>query len=232
MPFDHYGMLAGTLTGHSRDDEQNPGRWYHVHLQIAADDRTYEAAVDVDSHQSTTGVQWKSLRVADGKIGPLPALGEGFVELAPTSTSGALDCIRHPALRMVGITRLLLWIFRFHGAFPASRNGVWIPYLRPWRSGDFRQATTALEAILTIGAEVMVWGEPYPDGSPDSAAVQGLHNVHQNQGDPPGNPKWWAEAGIWQDGGVAVRSATGDWRVFISKFTTQSFSTDAAGHPA
>ena len=228
MPLDRYGVLRGTLSSHFRDDAENPGQWYHVHLRIAAVGQTFEAAVDVDSHNTATGVQWKSLRIPAAMIGPVPLPPAGFTSLASSAASGAIDCIRHPRLR----TWRLFWFSPTwnYGVLPADRQWRWRFIYRPWRSGDFQQATAALEQILAVGAEIVVWGEPYPDGSPDQLPVRGVHNVHQNQGDPVGSP-WFASSGTWQDGGVAVRGTDGYWQVFISKFSTQADKTDEAGHP-
>jgi uncharacterized protein YukJ len=33
----------------------------------------------------------------------------------------------------------------------------------------------------------------------------GMHNIHQNQGDPAGS-QWWNDNGIWQDGGRSKQS--------------------------
>jgi hypothetical protein len=233
MPFAHYGILSGTLTAHYRDDPQNFGRWRHVHLRVAAGGRTFEAAVDVDDHDASGGVQWKTVKMTSAQLGMTFPAAVGFTTLTPSPSSGALDNIRHPHLKLVGLMRLLRWAFPLTGGVPMKRRYFWVPFFRPWRSGNYLDATLALEDVLTHGTEICVWGEPYPDGSPDSAPVQGLHNVHQNQGDPfgSGSPTWWNEAGIWQDGGVAILDAAGKWHVFISKFATQSDHTDASGHP-
>ena len=102
----------------------------------------------------------------------------------------------------------------------------WLPWfvLQPWKSGTHLDASLALESILVVGQTVLVWGEPFTTGS-------GMHNVHQNQGDPVGS-QWWSQNGIWQDGGVAVCGANGELKLFVSKFTTQASKTDASGHPA
>ena len=57
-----------------------------------------------------------------------------------------------------------------------------------------------------------------------------MHNIHQNQGDPPGT-QWYAENGIWQDGATVVHRPDGQYDVFLSKFTSQSYETDDLGHP-
>jgi Uncharacterized conserved protein (DUF2278) len=59
MALDHYGVLVGTLLRHFRDQPDDQGRWFHVHLEVEAPGGLYRCAVDVDSHFSDVGVQWK-----------------------------------------------------------------------------------------------------------------------------------------------------------------------------
>lgn len=222
MPLDAYGVLVGTLTGHFRDPPDAQGRWFHVNLRVDAPDgqgvtRSFRAAVDVDSKMSAVGVEWKVLRLAPPALGPVATLGQGFHALAMTDGSGALDFVRHPALRdQAGCV-----FVRDPGPF---LRGL-LAALRPrWTAGSHLGASEALEGILVAGATVLVFGEPFTDGF-------GVHNVHQNQGDPAGS-QWWAENGPWQDGATMVRRPDGRYDAFLSKFSSQSYRTDAAGHPA
>ena len=195
MPFEHYGVLAGTLTHHFRDQPDNQGRWFHVNLRVAAGSGTYRCAVDVDSKASAVGVEWKVLVVPKELIAPVGDLSPGYHELRREQGAGALDHIRHPA-----------------------------GHDDPWISGSYAEASTALESVLAVGRKAMVWGEPFTTGL-------GMHNIHQNQGDPAGS-QWWDENGIWQDGATVVERADGAYDAFLSKFSTQAAQTDENGHPA
>jgi uncharacterized protein YukJ len=210
MPLDHgYAVLVGTLVEHHRDRPDDQGRWYHVNLTVTAAGTTYRVAVDVDSKRSATGVQWKTVSATPAELGRVPFGTPGLHPLAAARGSGALDHVRHPVAAL----------FRL-------RRGPWglpVPVIRPWHTGSQLDASIALEDILVLGAPVVVWGEPFAVGS-------GVHNVHQNQGDPVGSP-WWAENGIWQDGGVATPDAAGGLRLFLPKFSTQAARTDDQGHP-
>jgi hypothetical protein len=214
MALDHgYGVLRGTLSAHFRDPPDDFGRWFHVHLNVEVSATKYEVAVDVDSKQSSVGVQWKVVRCRQSDVVPAAATSVGFHPLVSSSTSGALDHIRLP------VTKYLRW----------GRSGSmfsWLPWfvVQPWKSGTHVEASVALESILVIDQTVLVWGEPFTSGT-------GMHNVHQNQGDPAGS-LWWNQNGIWQDGGVAVFGSNGDLMLFVSKFTTQASKTDTSGHPA
>jgi uncharacterized protein YukJ len=179
----------------------------------------YRCAVDVDSHQSNTGVEWRVVDVNAADVATVLALAPGYHDLQHTPSSGAWDYIRSTVFRVRlgclfvvmpdAVTRLLVQIF----------EGL----LNTWQRGNHVQASTALERILVPGKRVLVWGEPFTSGN-------GMHNVHQNQGDPAGS-QWWAENGIWQDGGTLAEQPDGSWIAFINKFTTQSYRTDDQGHP-
>lgn len=221
MPFVHYGALSGTLHRHHRDRPDSQGRWFHINLEVDAPAGRYHCAVDVDSHASAVGVRWKTFTVPPEALGPAASLPPGYHELPRTPDSGALDHLRHAAL--------------------ADRSGVlflrrppsWLQDLldlagsHPWQAGSNLDAALALESILVPGQQVLVFGEPFDD---DLEGDLGMHNIHQNQGDPAGSP-WWTENGVWQDGATLTRRPDGHYDVFLNKFSSQSDRTDAAGHP-
>jgi uncharacterized protein YukJ len=218
MPLTHYGVLVGDLQGHFRDQPDTQGKWYHVNLQVTAPAGLYRCAVDVDSKKSEVGVQWKRLTLPSSVIAPVNGLAPGYHELAHQPGSGALDFIRQPAFAggpgCFFVRMPEAWLQRLLDLINASRR---------WISGSNLEAAQAFEPILVAGRRTYVFGEPFKTDL-------GMHNIHQNQGDPAGS-QWWAENGIWQDGGTMTLRADGMLDVFISKFSTQATNTDAAGHP-
>ena len=214
-----YGVLSGTLIRTVRDTPDSQGRWFHVSLFVHAAGVEYRCAVDVDSHQSNTGVEWRLVQVSAADVAAMLALPPGFHDLQHTPSSGAWDYLRSPLFRVRlgclfvmmpdAVTRLLMQIFE--------------AILNVWQRGDHVQASTALEGILAPGKRALIWGEPFTSGN-------GMHNIHQNQGDPAGS-QWWNENGIWQDGGTLAEQPNGSWIAFINKFTSQSNRTDDQGHP-
>jgi hypothetical protein len=219
MPLDHYGVLVGSLHRSYRDQPDTQGRWYHVNLEIDAPQGRYRCAVDVDSKQSAVGVQWKVLKVPSAMLKVVPELRAGYHELARAQSAGAVDLIRHPAFA------------NLPGCLFVRQPAAWLEGLlarlfppRPWTSGSNLDAATALESTLAVARRALVFGEPFTSGL-------GMHNVHQNQGDPAGS-QWWAENGIWQDGATLTELSDGSFHAFVSKFSSQSSSTDDDGHPA
>jgi hypothetical protein len=255
MPLDHgYGVVVGTFAAFSREDPNHFGHWYHGKLRISTPAGEYEAALDVDT-PSGVGVSYRlvpDLSTAD--IPTLHSLPPGFTSLRSTPASGALDYVRSPLLRdgwlVTCLRRVLARIAR--GALPVTRTStvpqVWAPtrldaLLRwllpvverlwprlagrrwrslPWVRSDGDNALNVLEPLLHDAARLYVLGEPYTTG-------RGVHNVHMNQGDPPGPHQ--AEDGIWQDGAVICAGASGAVHIWQIKFNTQSLHTDGHGRP-
>lgn len=218
MPLNHgYGVLVGTIQNYYRDDPDDFGQYYHANLVITARAETYLCAVDVDSHQSNTGVEWRTVHMPATKLSRLTTLGPGYHALVSNSGSGAVDYIRSQMfagrLGRLAILRSLLRL----PFDPASR----------WRRGTSLQALEDLEPLVTTtranGLCALVFGEPFTVG-------HGVHNIHQNQGDPAGS-EWWEANGIWQDGCVILQQSTDTYVAFMNKFTTQSYRTDGNGHP-
>ena len=93
----------------------------------------------------------------------------------------------------------------------------------PCNAGSSEQALVNLESVIWGAvSRVMVFGAPFRVG-------RGVHDIHQNQGDPVGGG-FDRENAIWQDGiTIAVRS-DGTASAFMNKFSTQADATDDNGH--
>lgn len=221
MGLDSYGVLVGDFVGTHRDTPDNQGKWFHVHVMCKAGANTYDCAVDVDSKKSEVGVEWRVVPLEARDVAQVLALGDGYHPLASTSSSGAIDYQRSEMLRVRSGCVFALMPSPLVQLLSTLLEGL----LNAWTQGSHADASVALEGVLAGAKRCIVWGEPYDDGG------HGMHNVHQNQGDPAGS-QWWDENAIWQDGGTVVEKADGSWVAFISKFTSQARRTDDQGHPA
>jgi hypothetical protein len=219
VPLDRYGVLVGVLKGHFRDRPDDQGRWFHINLEVDAPAGRYRCAVDVDSKLSAVGVQWKVLTVAGPELAPVTGFGPGVHDLPSAAGSGALDYQRHPALATRPGCLFGLPPQRWMQPWSDSTGSA-----TAWTSGSHLEAAEALEPILVPERRVLIFGEPFSTGL-------GIHNIHQNQGDPAGS-QWWDDNGIWQDGGTLTERPDGLFDAFLSKFSTQAPRTDDDGHPA
>ncbi len=220
MALESYGVVIGTVQSYHRDDPDDFGKYYHGHVKVLAAGTVYNCAIDVDSKASNVGVQWRTPTILPAEMGPVPALANGYHALASTPNSGALDYIRrhywkggciYALLQLLGITPTFMPTYGPHS----------------WTSGVGADALDELEPILDQAQRIFIFGEPYTNSPTD----KGMHNIHQNQGDPLNSP-WGPANGIWQDGGTIVETAGGTYLGFLNKFSTQAFETDNNGDPA
>jgi uncharacterized protein YukJ len=219
MPLtDGYGVLSGTITNYYRDPPDNAGRYYHGNLIITAPRGQYRCAIDVDSHQSNTGVEWRVVELQAQELTSVTGLAAGYHPLVSNASSGAIDYIRSQsfAVRIGCLAAILAFLGK-----PFNIADL-------WKRGTSIAALSDLEPLVTVtqtnSFKALIFGEPFTNGL-------GMHNIHQNQGDPLGS-QWAAENGIWQDGCTVLQQSADKYVAFLNKFTTQSYSTDAQGHPA
>lgn len=212
-----YGVVIGTKSSYARDPPDNFGRYYHGNLFVQTPNGVYKCAIDVDPQNMPDGIQWRVVKIRPSEFADIKALANGWHTLASNATSGALDYIRSSVLH----PPIMIWNVRYDSCL--SRFLDFIRWNPPWNSGTGFQALTDLEAIIDHGVRFYVSGEPFTSDN-------GVHNIHQNQGDPV-NGGHAAENAIWQDGGTIVETAQGEFYAFLNKFKTQSFKTDDLGRP-
>lgn len=257
MPLPYYGVAIGVLESFTRDPQHHYGSWYHGHIALGTSGGTWQSALDVDAPQAV-GVSYRvveKLRVAD--LGPVGALSDGFHELAHTSSSGALDYLRAPALRDSPLVRrlrraLLARRARVRLADPGDYGSP--PFgpdlidslLERWLGLKERLPTDSIDRVRwrsfpwtsSNGDNALDALEPhvrgasriYVFGERFEHRTNGVHDVHMNQGDPVGS-QWYPTNGTWQDGAVACQSEDGSVVIWQLRFNTQSLHTDGQGHP-
>ncbi|MBM3163661.1 MAG: DUF2278 family protein [Chlorobi bacterium] len=209
MPLnDGYGVLAGTLHSYSCDRTVSEGEYYHCNLRIKAGPVIYRCPVDLDGKKSADGIQWRVVELGRTSLKGIAGLKDGWHHLRSNDRSGALDYYRSEELQPTGT------------CVPAEPVGEDVRHdhgadCAPWRFGTGAAAFRDLEPLLKHVRRVYVFGEPFRNG-------KGVHNIHQNQGDPPGS-RWYAENGPWQDGGVIAERWNHTLAAFLCKFKTQQF---------
>jgi uncharacterized protein YukJ len=64
----------------------------------------------------------------------------------------------------------------------------------------------------------------------DSGKVDGIHDIHMNQGNPKNNHG--GDNGVWQDGALFIHlPSKATWTAVFLAFQTESWSTDLVGNP-
>jgi len=98
-------------------------------------------------------------------------------------------------------------------------------FLAGSRQNDLNNEVVDLlnRAIADANGTIYAFGSSYAD----SNGVQGIHDIHMNQGNPPGNHD--ADNGVWQDGAIFINlPAMSTWLAVFIAFQTQSWDTDNA----
>jgi Uncharacterized conserved protein (DUF2278) len=212
-----YGVVVGDYVNFTREQ----GQWLHVLMNIQAGNQTYQGAVDVNELQGS--FQYQIVGGLDQSLfAPILALSDGWHLLASNPTSGAVDYARSPILQKGLGCLAVIWTV-FNSIFKTSGQ--------VWNNVTGDDAGNALVAMLTpdtsvnknAKTKVFVFGAPYTDGT------LGVHDVHCNQGDPPGQFRHLD--GIWQDGCCFAILADGSLSAYLGKFSTQSLHTDNNGLP-
>jgi hypothetical protein len=210
MPLPYgYGVVVGEFVNYQTEQ----GQWFHVDLSMIAGGASYQAAVDVN--EQNAAFQYQILDGLDQSLfAPVLGLPDGWHLLASNSTSGAIDYARSPILqRPLGCLAI---IFGFWNAITGGS-------VQAWNSVTGNEAGEALIAMVNNSRKVYAFGEPYTKGL-------GVHNVHCNQGDPPGTHQ--PDDGIWQDGCVFALKSDGTLSAYLGKFATQTLNTNNQGLPA
>jgi Uncharacterized conserved protein (DUF2278) len=208
MPVQDYGVVIGQFDHFDRDDANHFGSFFHGHIFVRAGSGAqavlYNCAVDVKYPSGM--VEYFNPRKLDAKkFANVHGLGDGFHSLASTSSSGALDYVRDPLISQ--------------------------PSNYVWKQNVGMSALTDLEAFLAADGGIhrsYVFGAHFQNAAQNPP--QGMHDVHMNQGDPPGS--FQHLDGIWQDGGVLVERPSGNLAGFFVKFVTQTLNTNDQGLPA
>lgn len=215
MPLPNYGVLCGTFHDFKKEDPNEFGQWYHGFIYVNTPNGIYECAVDVNS--PTGEFEYQLLGALDKSMFTnVSSLSNGYHELPRNAASGAIDYIRSPFVKQArGCLALFLTIW----------NSIFHSNKKVWTKNNGDEVLDKLRDMVSGSSRIYVFGAPYTYGG------NGVHDVHMNQGDPPGS-RWYPANGTWQDGCVIVEKPGQDKLTgYFGKFVTQSLNTDNNGNP-
>jgi uncharacterized protein YukJ len=217
VPLNNYALLKGRPIANRLGTSGSP----HYQVQISADGELYRIAINVRS-QDGSEVQFLIRQPFEH---PLTAIiddmPEGHAPLPSTPGGAALDFIR--------------------GNIGQPWEFVPLPVNAAGPDNDLNEKIDALvqRAMADERASVYAFGETWgPEAKADKyfgfKPGRGIHDIHMNQGNPPG--PFAASNGPWQDGGLIFAFPEDGkptlWAAIFLKFQTQAWhSEDDAGTP-
>ena len=226
MPLTEYGVAIGSFVRFWRDNPDAYGKYLHGHVVIRIPNgsggfKEMEAAVDVN--KPAGDIEYFHPTKLDTTVfTPISSQVDGYHALARDEFSGALDYKRS---KLIGLPLGCLIVFLVFWNWLTGGK------LQAWTTNVGTDALNHLEGMFAAPgmiAKVYLFGEPFP--IPHGSIPDGLHDVHCNQGDPPG--QFQRLDGIWQDGGVIVKYTDEHLEGFFVKFATQTLNTNDLGLPA
>jgi uncharacterized protein YukJ len=205
MPIRNYGVLKGRVI---RGKPERRGATPHYQILVAAGAQ-FRVAVDTRARDGAPDLLF---RADDDFRHPLlewlAGLDDGFHPLAPAREAGALDYVRGSLVRREEMRPLPLDL-------PGDDND-----LNEKIGALVRRAQADRAARLyAFGGR---WGpEPHrPDVEFGFEPGNGLHDVHMNQGNPPGRHAH--DNGAWQDGALLIQfPAEHRWTALFLAFQSQ-----------
>jgi hypothetical protein len=221
MSLPNYGVLIGTFNRFEREPHDDFGRWYHGFIFVNANGIVYRCAVDVNKPDG--GFQYMMLDLCKNLFRNISSLSTGYHELVRDSSSGAIDYIRSRIIRWAQRCLQIIWNLICH---IIHRRDCLPRKVRLWTENTGDVALNYLSDLVSDATRIYVFGAPFHNTSP---LEDGMHDVHMNQGDPPG--EFEHLNGIWQDGCVIVTKPNRRLRGYFGKFNTQSLHTDDNGYP-
>jgi uncharacterized protein YukJ len=217
MPIPNYGLLRGKVVESGRETDNNSP---HFQIVVLVNDQRWRVPVNVRSNDGSE-VEFVIVDplASHPVLGQLPGVNVGFTPLPEHAPGLALDFVREPLFDFTNLQHL-----------PHNEDG---------ESNDLQDFLETLarraQAEGGAGAELYVWGSKFGSGSRDAdnqfRTTTGVHNIHMNQGNPPG--RHFGDNGIYQDGGLIFWFPHPERYIgMFTKFQTQHVQTDNAGeHP-
>jgi uncharacterized protein YukJ len=221
MPIANYSVLVGdpvsgkVVTGSST----------HYQITMQAKGGPFTVAVNIQSVDGSDVLY----AIEEGFTPPdeagLLALPMGMTSLTSEPGGLALDYVRSTVNGQPMITREQMTL---------------LPQLRSKGSEEERmmnrvRASALQNAVVTLlnmtiadkDGTIYAFGSAYAD----SGKVDGIHDIHMNQGNPANNHG--SDNGVWQDGALLIHlPSKGTWTAVFIAFQTESWDTDSAGNPA
>jgi uncharacterized protein YukJ len=225
MPITNYSVLVGDPVS----GKVVTGASTHYQITMQANGGPFTVAVNIQSVDGSDVLY----AIEEGFTPPdeagLLALPTGMTSLKSVPGGRALDYVRSTVNGQAMITLAQMTL---------------LPQLLAKGSEDERmmnrvRASALQNAVVTLlnmtiadkDGTIYAFGSAYAD----SGKVDGIHDIHMNQGNPAGGSKnggHGADNGVWQDGALLIHlPSKGTWTAVFIAFQTESWDTDSAGNP-
>ena len=220
MPIANYSVLVGDPTV----GKVVTGSSTHYQITMQANGGPFTVAVNIQSVDGSDVLYAIEENFTPPDEAGLLALPTGMTALKSAPGGLALDYVRStvdgaPMITLQQMT-LLPQVVSKGSEDERMMNRV--------RASALQNAVVTLlnMTIADKDGTIYAFGSAYAD----SGKVDGIHDIHMNQGNPANNHG--GDNGVWQDGALLIHlPAKATWTAVFIAFQTESWDTDSAGNP-
>jgi uncharacterized protein YukJ len=227
MPILNYSVLAGRPTA----GKVVSGSSAHYQITMQATGGPFTVAVNIQSVDGSEVLYAIEEEFTPPDLAGLQALPMGMTTLTSEPGGLALDFVRstvngQPMVTKAQMTLLPQMKAKVKGASAEEEM------IQRSRAKALENAVVTLlnMTIADKDGVIYAFGSAYAD----SGKVDGIHDIHMNQGNPVGGKSggFSGDNGVWQDGALFINlPSKGTWTAVFIAFQTESWTTDSAGNP-
>jgi uncharacterized protein YukJ len=222
MPITNYSVLAGKPTA----GKVVSGASAHYQITMQATGGPFTVAVNIESVDGSEVLYAIVEDFTPPDLVGLTALPMGMTALKSEPGGLALDFVRSTVGGAPMITKAQMTLLPESGA--KTTGSAQDQMIQKARAAALQNAVVTLlnMTIADKDGVIYAFGSAYAD----SGEVDGIHDIHMNQGNPANNHG--GDNGVWQDGALLINlPSKGTWTAVFIAFQTESWTTDSAGNP-
>lgn len=226
MPITNYSVLAGDPVS----GKVVKGASTHYQITMNAPGGPFTVAVNIQSVDGSEVLYAIEEEFTPPDIAGLLALPMGMTALKSVPGGLSLDYVRSQVSGRQMITREQMTLLPQANSKGSKEDQM----LAQARSSALQNAVITLlnMTIADKDGVIYAFGSSYAD----QGQVDGIHDIHMNQGNPVGggaNGGHGGDNGIWQDGALLIHlPSKATWTAVFIAFQTESWTTDSNGNPA
>ncbi len=225
MPVPNYSVLKGKPT--AGKVVSGTSAHYQITLEASA---SFTVAVNIESVDGSEVLYAIKQGFTPPDLTGLTSLANGMTRLPSQPGGLALDFVRSAVAGQPMLTRAEMTPLPIASSSERFFNEALSPARSRTEPGPHALQNAVVDllnqAVADPGAVVYAFGSAFAD----RGVVDGIHNIHMNQGNPVNNHG--GENGVWQDGALFLSlPGQSTWTAVFLAFQTESWTTDDAGNP-
>jgi uncharacterized protein YukJ len=226
MPITNYSVLAGKPTA----GKVVKGASTHYQITMQAPGGPFTVAVNIQSVDGSEVLYDIVEDFSPPDLAGLAALPMGMTALKSETGGLALDFVRSSVNGQPMITKEQMILLP--RATTKSKGSAEEQMVQRARTKALENAVVTLLNMTVADKDGVIYA--FGSSYADSGKVDGIHDIHMNQGNPAGGKGggFSKDNGVWQDGALFINlPSKGTWTAVFIAFQTESWATDSSGNP-